>query len=65
MCPADHFFVHNFYDFLIFLKRMLRFQEKCISAFSFDLLQKREATLFSCRERYDFSSAPEVKLFAN
>ena len=30
MCPADHFFDHNFYDFLIFLKRMLGFQEKCI-----------------------------------
>ena len=30
MCHADHFFEHNFYDFLIFLKRMLGFQEKCI-----------------------------------
>ena len=35
------------------------------NAFSFDLLQKTEAKPFSCRERYDFSSAPEVKLFAN
>ena len=54
MCHADHFFEHNFYDFLIFLKRMLGFQEKCILALSFDLLQKTEAMLFSCRERYDF-----------
>ena len=30
MCPADHFFEHNFFDFLISLKRMLGFQEKCI-----------------------------------
>ena len=28
--PAEHLFEHNFYDFLIFLKRMLGFQEKCI-----------------------------------
>ena len=30
MCSADHFFEHNFYDFLIFLKHMLGFQEKYI-----------------------------------
>ena len=55
----EHFFEHNFFDFLIFLKRMLGFQEKCIL---FRFTAKAEATLFSCQERYDFSSAPEVKL---
>ena len=35
MSSADHFFEHNFYDFLMFLKRMLGFKK---SAFSFNLL---------------------------
>ena len=44
MCPVDHCFEQNFYDFLIFLKRMLGFKK---SASSLDLLQKTEATLFT------------------
>ena len=60
MCHADHFFEHNFYDFLIFLKRMLGFQEKCII---FRFTAKTEATLFSCRERYDFFVCTGSKTF--
>ena len=57
-CHADHFFEHNFYDFLIFLKRMLGFQEKCI-------IKKRKLCFFLVENGTIFSSAPEVKLFAN
>ena len=51
MCHADHFFEHSFYDFLILLKRMLDFQEKCII---FRFTAKNGSYTFFCRERYDF-----------
>ena len=63
MCSADHCFEHNFYDFLIFLKRMLGFQEKC-SLFRFTA-KKRKVRFFLVENGTIFSSAPEVKLFAN
>ncbi len=58
MCSVDHIFEHNFYVVLIFRKRLLTFQG---NVFSFDLLQKTEGTFFSFREKYAFSSVPEVK----
>ena len=43
MFPADHLFEHNFYEFLIFLKSMLGFQEKCIF---FPFAEKTDVMLF-------------------
>ena len=64
MCHADHFFQHNFYDFLIFLKRMLGFQEKCI-IFRFTAKNAGKLRFFLVENGTIFSCAPEVKLFAN
>ena len=63
MCPADHFFEHNFYDFLIFVNRVLAFQEKCIV---FRFTGKKGSYVFFLVENGTiFSSALEVKRFAN
>ena len=54
MCHADYFFEHNFYDFLIFLKRMLGFHSLSI------YYKKRKVRFFLVENGTIFSSAPEV-----
>ena len=58
MCPADHFFEHNFYNVSsIYLKRTITFQEKRI----FSEQQKLHLSL--SEKNYEFGFAPNVNFF--
>ena len=63
MCHADHFCEHNFYDFFDFPKTHAWFSRKVhyLSIYC----KKRKLHFFLVENGTIFSSAPEVKRFAN